>query len=69
MKSNNTYFEQQKKEKTKDLNTLLKKLPHFSVEYFNYIDQSTSINTQVAYAHNIILFFEFLIANNPAYKH
>lgn len=69
MKSNNTYFEQQKKEKTKVLNTLLKKLPHFSVEYFNYIDQSTSINTQVAYAHNIILFFEFLIANNPAYKH
>jgi len=38
------------------------------VEYFNHIDQSTAINTQVAYAGNILLFFEFLIQNNPQYK-
>ena len=63
-----TYFEQQKKEKTKQLNEIIKKLPPFTVDYFNYIDQSTSINTQVAYAWNILLFFEFLIESNPAYK-
>lgn len=63
-----SYYEQQKKEKTKQLNEVIKKLPPFTVDYFNYIDQSTSINTQVAYAFNILLFFEFLSVNNPAYK-
>lgn len=68
MKGNETYFAQQKKEKTKQLNGIIKKLPAFCVEYFNHIDQSTAINTQVAYAGNILLFFEFLIQNNPQYQ-
>lgn len=63
-----SYFEQQKKEKTKQLNDIIKKLPPFAVDYFNYIDQGTSINTQVAYAWNILLFFEFLSKSNPTYK-
>lgn len=68
MKHNDSYYEQQRKEKNKYLNTLIKRLPPFTVEYFHYIDQSTSITTQVGYATNIILFFEFLIASNPEYK-
>ncbi|MBQ3782734.1 MAG: tyrosine-type recombinase/integrase [Lachnospiraceae bacterium] len=68
MKNKDTYFAQQQKEKTKQLNTLIKRLPPFAVDYFNHIDQSTAINTQVAYAGNIILFLEFLIQSNPVYK-
>ena len=68
MKNKDTYFAQQQKEKTKQLNTLIKRLPPFAVDYFNHIAQSTAINTQVAYAGNIILFLEFLIQSNPVYK-
>lgn len=63
-----TYYESQKKKKAKQLNALLKELPIFCTDYFSHIDQNTSINTQVAYADNIILFFEFLIKENPLYK-
>lgn len=68
MKNNDTYFSQLKKERTKYLNTLIQKLPVFAKEYFHYIDQSTSIHTQVAYAGNIIIFFDYLISENPLYK-
>lgn len=63
-----TYHEQMKKENIKRLNGIIKKLPQFTIEYFNYIDQSTSESTQVAYAGNILLFFEFLIESNPCYS-
>ena len=36
-------------------------------DYFHYMDQRTSINTQVAYARNIQLFFSFMQASNPQY--
>lgn len=68
MKTPDSYYAQQQKEKTKYLNTLLQRLPAFAKDYFHYIDQNTSVNTQVAYAGNIILFFEFLIQSNPQYK-
>ena len=63
-----TYHEQVNKENIKRLNGIIQKLPNFTRDYFNYIDQSTSSSTQVAYAGNILLFFEFLIKNNPCYK-
>lgn len=63
-----TYHEQVKKDNIKKLNRIIDKLPVFSKDYFNYIDQSTSSSTQVAYAGNILLFFEFLIERNPCYK-
>ncbi|MCI8407649.1 MAG: tyrosine-type recombinase/integrase [Lachnospiraceae bacterium] len=63
-----TYHEQVKKDNIKRLNGIIQKLPVFSKDYFNYIDQSTSASTQVAYAGNILLFFEFLIESNPYYK-
>ena len=63
-----TYYESQKKKKAKQLNALLKELPIFCTDYFSHIDQNTSISTQVAYADNILLFFEFLIKENPLYK-
>lgn len=63
-----TYHEQVKKDNIKRLNGIIQKLPAFSKDYFNYIDQSTSASTQVAYAGNILLFFEFLIESNPYYK-
>ena len=63
-----TYHEQVNKENIKRLNGIIQKLPNFTKDYFNYIDQSTSSSTQVAYAGNILLFFEFLIESNPCYK-
>lgn len=63
-----TYHEQVKKDNIKRLNEIMQRLPLFSRDYFNYIDQSTSPSTQVAYAGNILLFFEFLIESNPCYK-
>lgn len=63
-----TYHEQKKIERTKHLRDLMDILPTFTKEYFRYMDQSTSITTRVAYAYNIILFFEFLIQKNPIYK-
>lgn len=68
MAKTETYFEQQKKEKTKTLNQLIGQLPVFATDYFNYMDQRTAINTQVAYARNILLYFEFIIASNPQYS-
>lgn len=67
MAKTDSYHEQQKKEQTKILNALLKHLPVFVTDYFHYMDQRTSINTQVAYARNIQLFFEFMKASNPQY--
>lgn len=63
-----TYHEQKKIERTKQLRELADTLPNFSKEYFQYMDQSTSVTTRVAYAYNIHLFFEFLIQRNPIYK-
>lgn len=63
-----TYHEQITKENIKRLNGIIQKLPQFTKEYFNYIDQSTSASTQVAYAGNILLFFQFLIDSNPCYS-
>ena len=63
-----TYYESEKKKKTKQLNYLLEELPKFCTDYFSHIDQNTSINTQVAYAENLLLFFDFLIEKNPIYK-
>ena len=63
-----TYHEQVSKENIKRLNGIIQKLPNFTKDYFNHIDQSTSSSTQVAYAGNILLFFEFLIESNPCYK-
>ena len=68
MQSNETYYAQQKKEKTKILNRLIRQLPVYAAEYFNYMDQRTAINTQVAYAGNILLFLEFLIDCNPQFQ-
>lgn len=67
MVKRDSYHEQQKKEQTKILNALLKILPLFVTDYFHYMDQRTSINTQVAYARNIQLFFSFMQASNPQY--
>ena len=53
-----TYYESEKKKKTKQLNYLLEELPKFCTDYFSHIDQNTSINTQVAYAENLLLFFD-----------
>ena len=63
-----TYHEQKKLEQTKRLRSILKNLPVFVKDFFQYIDQSTSINTQVAYAYNIQLFFEYLRVNNPLFQ-
>lgn len=65
---NQTYHTQKKIEGTKHLRELLQNMPLFTKDYFRYMDQRTSINTQVGYAYNIQLFFEFLIAKNPLYK-
>lgn len=63
-----SYHEQENVENTKKLRKLLKQLPPFCFDFFRGIEPRTSSRTRIAYAYDLITFFEFLKQENPLFK-
>lgn len=63
-----TYHDQKDIENTQRLRELLQELPAFARSYFRAIEPTSSTTTQIAYAHDLRVFFRFLMENNPALK-
>ncbi len=63
-----TYHEQVTVDNTLKLRELLKRLPPFAKDYFRAIEPTTSTKTRISYAYDLIVFFRFLIEENPIYK-
>ncbi len=62
-----SYHEQLSIENTLKLRELLKRLPPYVTEYFRAIEPTTSTKTRISYAYDLIVFFRFLVDNNPVY--
>lgn len=63
------YHEQENIDNTKKLRKLLKELPPFCGDFFRGIEPRTSSRTRIAYAYDLLTFFDFLKKGNPLYKH
>ncbi len=63
--SEKTYHEVMEEKNTLRLRELLKELPRFCTTYFRGIEPTTASRTRIAYAVDLKVFFEFLLANNP----
>ena len=50
------------------LRQLLSELPPYCKDYFNSLQTRTTINTQLAYAYDLTVFFNFLVNSNPSLK-
>lgn len=60
------YNEQIAIENEKKLRLLLKQLPSFATDFFRGIEPNTSSRTRIAYAYDLIVFFEWLRNSNPS---
>lgn len=63
-----SYHEQENIENTKKLRKLIKELPPFCADFFRGIEPRTSSRTRIAYAYDLLTFFDFLRKENPLYK-
>ena len=63
-----TYHEEEKKELTIKLRKLLLELPEFCYEYFRGIEPTTAERTRLGYAHDLMIFFEFMLETLPSLK-
>ncbi len=63
--NNKTYHQKMKIENTKRLRETLALLPPFCKEFFRGIRETTEIRTQLAYAYDLHVFFDFLHETNP----
>ena len=56
-----SYHEEEKKDLTIRLRKLLRELPDFCYEYFRGIEPTTAERTRLGYAHDLRIFFQFLL--------
>lgn len=63
-----TYSQQVDIDNELKLRTLLNKLPKFSSEFFRGIESTTASRTRIAYAYDLIVFFNWLKESNVALK-
>jgi len=64
-----SYHEQTKINYTLRLREILKTLPPFAKDFFRAIEPTSSIRTRINYAYDIRVFFNFLMDENPVYRH
>ena len=62
------YHDKQENEDRKKLRELKKELPSFMKDYFRSIDTNATLKTQVAYAYDARMFFNYIKTYNPAFK-
>lgn len=65
---NETYHEQIKKSNKIKLRELEEQLPKFCKDFFRGIDNQTAPRTKIAYAYDLIVFFNYIIQENPNIK-
>lgn len=63
-----SYHEQENIENTKKLRRLIKELPPLCGDFFKGIESRTSSRTRIAYAYDLLTFFDFLKKANPVYE-
>lgn len=56
-----SYHEEEKRDLTIRLRKLLRELPEFCYEYFRGIEPTTAERTRLGYAHDLRIFFQFLL--------
>lgn len=61
-----SYHEQIKKNNKLKLRELQEQLPTFCKDFFRGIDSTTAPRTKIAYAYDLIVFFNYLISVNPS---
>lgn len=66
--SNLSYSDQVDKKNIVKLRTLLQDLPPYCKDFFRGIENNTQSRTRIAYAHDLHVFFTFLLNENPAAK-
>ncbi|MCI8637938.1 MAG: tyrosine-type recombinase/integrase [Coprococcus sp.] len=64
-----TYQEQLYIDYTLRLRDVIKTMPEFTKDYFRSIEPTTSAKTRISYAYDIRVFFQFLLQENPAFRH
>ena len=62
------YHDKKEIESIRKLRELKKELPAFMGDYFRGIDPHTTIKTQVAYAYDAKIFFDYVKSHNPSLK-
>lgn len=60
-----TYHEQNDRDNTIKLRSVLTTLPTFAKDFFRAIEPNTSAKTRISYVYDIRLFFSFLFESNP----
>lgn len=63
-----TYHEQNTIKNTKRLRELISDLPPYVATFFRGIEQTTAPRTRIAYAFDLHVFFEYIVATNPLYQ-
>ncbi len=63
-----TYHDQVNIDNALKQRELLKKLPRFAGDFFRGIEPTTQSRTRIAYAYDLIVFFEWLVSENPSLK-
>jgi integrase/recombinase XerC len=62
------YHEEEQQRNVFYLRTAMEELPPFLQEFFRGIAQSTSVKTQLGYAHDLKLFFQYICKKHPKLK-
>ena len=62
---NTSYHQQTEMKRTQRLREICKELPESCMDFFYNISQTTSAMTRLAYAYDLRLFFQYLIAEQP----
>lgn len=62
------YHEEQKVDSIKKLRKLSYELPPFLAEYFRGIELNTAERTRLGYAHDLKIFFHYLVSEVPAFE-
>ena len=65
---NRSYSQQKNIEYTKKLREFLAELPGYVTSYFRGIEQRTLARSRLAYANDIMVFFEWITKSNPIYR-
>ncbi|MDA3731707.1 tyrosine-type recombinase/integrase [Niameybacter massiliensis] len=63
-----SYTDQRQKHITKMMREILSELPPYLFDFFRGIEHTTSMNTRLAYAYDLRLFFEYLYKEYPPCK-
>jgi len=68
MSDNIAFYKQTDRDNINKVREILKSMPTFCNDYFRSIERHTATRTQVAYAQDLTIFFQFLREYNPLLK-